>query len=104
MADTHSPVLVRMTQELKAKLQREAAVHGRTLTGEINQRLMESFKAQLTVVAPSVQPYNLKRTTTKVKANDYAPDYSISEIERAMLSIFKAMPVEKQLALVSLFK
>lgn len=105
MADTHSPVLVRMTNEMKGQLQREAAIHGRTLTGEINTRLLESLKqAQAPGIAPVPASYGLDRSSNGTPVKQESPAYVVTDLDQAMLAIFHAMPVEKQLALLSLFK
>ena len=117
MSESHAPVLVRMEIELKAALQRQATLHGRTLTGEINLRLRESLKDQPTP-APGIAP-----APTKGKA--LPPSYleahhvtvgtiersgpgdislALSPTDHAMLHVFRALPVEKQLALLSLFR
>jgi hypothetical protein len=97
MADTHSPVLVRMTNELKGQLQREAAIHARTLTGEINERLKASLQP------PSPASYSGPHLVTRIPINDKSPD-DLTETDRALLQIFRAMPYDKQLALLSLLK
>lgn len=109
MSDTHSPVLVRMENELKAALQREATLHGRTLTKEINTRLRDSLKPNTTPDIASASKklpasYSAEHTATAVPLNDNGPAGALSDTDRAMLLVFRAMPVEKQLALLSLFK
>lgn len=95
------PTVLRLGPELRAELMRIAYINGRSLTKEIAVRLTESLKAA-EPAAPTA--YDDKRTTTKAEANDYAPDYSITEIERAVLSLFRAWSAEKQLAFLSLFR
>lgn len=115
MADTHTNVLVRMPNEIKAELQREALLHGRKLTSEINIRLRESLKttpapgiapAPLSLVAPSTLPssYTAANTAIVGTTNDNGPAHALTDIDRAMLAVFHQLPPEKQLALLSLFR
>jgi hypothetical protein len=80
-----------MPADLKDRLDREAKIAGRSLNTEIVMRLSSSLET------PSGQKHTLKSPVAA-----YAPE--LSDIERQMLSLFKRMSVEKQLALVSLFK
>lgn len=104
MAETHSPVLVRMTNELKAQLQREAALHGRSLTGEINTRLKDSLKPPAPGIAPAPLSYSLDHPSSGGILKQQSPAHALTDIDRAMLSVFHRLPPEKQLALLSLFK
>ena len=113
MSDDFSPVLVRMENELKAALQHSSKLHGRTLTGEINTRLRNSFdleKGGTAGVAPASakkqHKYPAGQAPTVVHINNLPPEpgHQISELDRTMLDVFHALPVEKQLALLSLFK
>ncbi len=113
MAETHVPVLVRMTVEQKDQLFVEAKKRSRTLTGEINERLRISLAAQ----GPTLQAI-LAREAFADKTPGIAPSAPItppstgpdgqpvklSDVDVEMLRIFHALPIHKQLALVSLFK
>lgn len=112
MSDTHSPVLVRMRHELKEALQREATQNRRTLTGEINARLQDSFdQPQAPGVAPApANGNNLPPSYTNfhnpsvvhINHSDTAGE-SLSNMDRTMLDFFRTLPLDKQLSLMSLF-
>jgi hypothetical protein len=112
MSEEFTNVLVRMGLEQKAALQREAAVYGRSLTAEINLRLQASLRERLpdTYDAPAlVTTHSTAHTTNQGNqtvniAQEKSPADPLTETDRAMLAIFRRMPVEKQLALLSLFK
>lgn len=90
-----------MPDELRSAIEREAFVHGRAVTAEINMRLKESFKqmpASYSAVAHTGHG-------TAHLSNDVIPgDQQLPDTERAMLDVFRRLPPEKQLALLSLFK
>lgn len=112
MTETYSPVLVRMTNEQKDLLLKHAKQNGRTLTGEINARLKTSLGAH----GPTLQGILAREAEAKAAAYRGDPKEALppsdngtaaappSDLDRAMLQVFHAMPVEKQLALLSLFK
>lgn len=115
MTDQHAPVLVRMPIEQKDALLRAAKAHDRTLTGEINSRLRDTL-----ALTPASLPLRLAQaidlgrrlpasyTTPNVSvtypANEQSPADALTDIDRAMLAVFRALPPEKQLALLSLFR
>jgi hypothetical protein len=84
---------LRMPPELKDKINREAKINGRSLNAEIVDRLKKSLEPHLHAEGT----HRLEQ-----QAGNYTPE--ITDIERQLLSIFRRMPVEKQLALLSLFK
>ncbi len=84
------PTVLRLHPETRATLVRLAAIHGRSLSKEIALRLEQSLEAE------SAPP-----PSQSVK-KDKGPVDPLSEIDRAMLAVFRQMPVEKQLALLSL--
>lgn len=90
-------ILLRLPADLKAELLRAAAVSGRRITAEVNTRLRQSFEA-----APS--NYGPTHLSTHHSAQEKSPADLLTETDRAMLAVFRRMPVEKQLALLSLFK
>lgn len=92
MADI-APFGLRMQTELKEKLEREAKINGRSLNAEIVSRLQLSVDNQATT--------RNGYTSAQPAATGYTPE--ITDIERQLLNIFRRMPVEKQLALLSLF-
>lgn len=106
MSDEFTNVLVRMSLDLKGRLQREAFVNGRKLTGEINHRLEASLKAEAGAPAPAgPSSYSAPNAPTVLQtANDKGPVGPISGTDQAMLEVFRALPPEKQLALLSLFR
>lgn len=94
------PTGVRLAPELKAALAREATINGRTLHAEILLRLMASLKQDFV-------PTKLGRPSAPLMAQEDQAVYSVSDLsdtDRAMLGVFRRMPPEKQLALLSLFK
>jgi hypothetical protein len=105
-------LLLRIPVDLKAELQKHADDQGRKLTQEVNIRLRNSLPAR----GPTVQgilareaeaklaTYQAGTTPTVHHINDNGPAAALSDTDRAMLDVFRAMPVEKQLALLSLFK
>jgi hypothetical protein len=103
--DTHTNVLVRMTNTMKADLQREAFAVGQTLTAEINQRLLASFRTD-PVSAPRTgrTPYPTGHQPAANHTGESDTSAALSDMDRAMLKVFHTLPVEKQLALLSLFK
>lgn len=105
MSEEFTNVLVRMSLELKGRLQKEAFVHHRKLTQEINMRL-ESSLLEEPRLPPKVKPdpYTAPNAPTVALTNDHGPAGALADTDRAMLEIFRKMPVEKQLALLSLFR
>ena len=97
-SDQHSNVLVRMENTLKSSLQHQALAHGRTLTKEINIRLL----ASLAPTAPGIAPR--APAPSAPPPNDNGPAPVLTDHDRAMLDVFRSLPPEKQLALLSLFK
>lgn len=89
-----NPFGVRMPAELKERIDREARINGRSLNTEIITRL----KGSLEVSGKS--PRNAY--TAEQRQGAYAQE--LNDIERQLLSIFRRLPVDKQLALLSLFK
>jgi hypothetical protein len=83
---------LRMPPELKDKVSREAKINGRSLNAEIVDRLRKSL-----------EPLLLTESGHKVAQmnSSYMPE--LTDIERKLLTIFRRLPVEKQLALLSLF-
>lgn len=110
MADTHTNVLVRMTIEMKTQLQTESGLHDCSLTKEITNRLQASL-SPAPGIAPALLTNTLPASYTNpiaqhiVECNEKGPaNYLISGIDQAMLDVFRNLPPEKQLALLSLFR
>lgn len=88
-----NPFGLRMQAGLKEALDREAKINCRSLNSEIVDRLKNSLEGYA-------------RPGYKV-AEGARPEYHgqpLTDIERALLSVFRKLPPEKQLALLSLFK
>jgi len=81
--------ILKLPDDLRAELQREAFASNRTLTAEITMRLRATMKE------PSSQALRLAEP---------APQSGLSELDAKMLEVFRRMSPEKQLALLSLFK
>lgn len=92
-----NPFGLRMQPELKETLDREAKINGRSLNAEIVARLQLSLDNQVT----AKNGY----TTDQHAASNYTAEVApeITYIERRLLDVFRRLPPEKQLALLSLF-
>ncbi len=91
-------LLLRLPSELKAELARAAAIHGQKLNSEVIERLNKSCHAPAMLYSAS------PRKSADVLANDNGPAVVMSDADRAMLDVFRKLPPEKQLALLSLFR
>jgi hypothetical protein len=80
-----------MPAELRELVKREAKLNGRSLNAEILTRLRASIDPQ--------RRSGGSRTTAPER-NGWVP----TDAERAMLAVFRKLPPEKQLALLSLFE
>lgn len=91
-----NPFGLRMPPELKQELDREAKLNGRSLNAEIVDRLRRSLerKGQSAFVDYGRSPLK--------KGEESRP--ALTDIETQLLQVFRRMPPEKQLALLSLFK
>lgn len=100
-------ILLRLPADLKAMLMREAAANGRRITAEVNIRLKESLDR--TGVQPGAVPglipksYRERPKSTAVHTEEAGAE-DLTDMERAVLAVFRRLPPEKQLALLSLFK
>lgn len=86
---------LRMPADLREAIEKEASINGRSINAEIVSRLRNSLNNGV----PATMSY-----AAKEPQNEQQRGSEISDIERHLLTIFRRMPVEKQLALVSLFK
>lgn len=85
--------LLRLPLELRDRLQREANLNNRSVNTEILYRIQTSLDQQERI---------LKK---QLKAAEPGTPYTIAtDTERTILAIFRKLPPEKQLALISLFK
>ena len=88
------PFALRMPPKLREQLERAAVQNKRSLNQEVMERLEASI-ANTPPSAPRASVYNAEMATGT---------YRLSELETVLLDLFKHMQVEKQLALLSLFK
>ncbi len=88
-----NPFGVRMPAELKQQLEFEAKRNGRSLNSEVVTRLWETLS-------------KAHEGGEKHKAREPGTHYAVplTDTEKALLAVFKKLPPEKQLALLSLFK
>lgn len=94
--------LLLMPDEMRAEIARCAAAAGRTLTAEINLRLQDSLHTPQPGIAPSPHSYPKQPMATVMHTND--PSHASTALDQAMLKVFHALPVEKQLSLLTLLK
>lgn len=105
--DVH-PTVVRLHPELREQLQQLAQAHGLSLSKEISQRLERSLELERFQkdhpqhVPPSYGGPGPQAPRVAREWQDVEPP--ISDTDRAMLDVFRRLPPEKQLALLSLFK
>ena len=88
---------LRMKPQLRERLEKEAAINGRSFHAELLNRLEASLSLQDAV---QKRGYSSKGKVAE-PSNDST---AISDSERAMLAMFRRWGPEKQLALLSLFK
>lgn len=115
--------ILRLHPDLREALVKLAEGNNRSLTKEISERLKNSLPARGPTMqkwlakdlnppdgaAPGIAPGALPPSYTEgptpaLTANDNGPAPALSSLDHAMLDVFHALPVEKQLALLSLFK
>lgn len=102
------PTVLRLHPDVRAELVRIAFVNGRSLSKEIAVRLEASLKTE-TPAAPTPAPHPGAYLTDHAPtvlhtANEKGPANALTGIDQAMLEVFRALPPEKQLALLSLFR
>ena len=87
------PTAIRLSPDLRAALLREAAISGRSMHAEIVTRLKNSIEG--------ADQQNAGDQGT----HEPRPGYlDLTDVDKTMLTIFRKMTVEKQLALLSLFR
>jgi hypothetical protein len=94
--DNDATLMLRLPSELKAELMRAAAINKRKVTTEVIERLQNSR-----LVAAG---YAVSDAATLVHAKEKGPADTLSGTDQAMLEVFRRLPPEKQLALLSLFR
>lgn len=100
--------LLALPEDLRAAIKRAAYIAGRTETAEINIRLAASFRAS---TPPQSHPAPLTTYPTQpVQAltTDDLPKESngdtLNDHDRAVLALFRQLPPEKQLSLLTLLR
>lgn len=97
-----------MPDDVRAAIERAAFVSGRTLTAEINMRLEASLRSEAEAQPQSTKPLasytSPTAPTVRHTTNDKGPASTLSGTDQAMLEVFRSLPPEKQLALLSLFR
>lgn len=96
------PTALRLHPDTRAELVRIAFINGRSLSKEIALRLEASLKAEAAPTGPA--SYSEPNLATVGHTNEKGPAGALSGTDQAMLEIFRSLPAEKQLALLSLFK
>lgn len=97
--------LLAMPDAVRIPIEAAAHANNRTVTAEINGRLRASLNNSPPPPASRANPYTVEGPrATVIPTNDHGPAGVISDTDRAMLEIFRKLPVEKQLALLSLFR
>lgn len=92
-----------MPEDVRNAIEKAAFSNGRTVTAEINLRLRASLTSEgHPVVYTSLNSPDVYGGKHAVREAENG--LSLSATDHAMLAVFHKMPVEKQLALLSLFK
>lgn len=95
-----APTGVRLQPELRAALEREATINGRTLSAEIIRRLRASLEVQhVTSVLNTGSGQPAPMGTAEPQRQR-----PVSDSHRMLLALFDAMGPEKQLALLTVLK
>lgn len=94
--------LLAMPDDLRTLIEREAEVNNRPVTAEINMRLRASFRHGTLGVEEGKVVYAPPPSSQGFAAQ--AGSGGLSEVDAAMLAVFRGLPPEKQLALLSLFR
>ncbi len=111
------PTVLRMHPDLRVALMRLAKINGRSLSKEIETRLRESLDREAEETVAGATAGNKKANALQINyapvghitpANAETPNLNnrlvLTPSDHAMLEIFRGMPYDKQLALLSLFK
>lgn len=93
------PFSIRLQPELRAALEREAGINGRTLSAEITRRLKDSLDVDhvSSVVHTGTGP-------APAHAAEAPRQRPVSDAHRMLLALFDAMGPDKQLALLTVLK
>lgn len=113
VATDSKATVLRLNPKLREYLQRAAAINGRSLSKEINTRLIAAVNAEKqrdqrdVSGLPDVSdlpPFLRPAITSGDVVQQTPPPYSATEFEQALLDLFRAMPTEKKLALLTVLK
>ena len=96
-----APFGLRLPPKTKDELFKAARHNGRSLNAEIVARLVWSLQYEKTSLTQREQP-QLVQLKTEQEGKIYSAEFT--ELEIALLETFRKMPVENQLALLTLFK
>nr|WP_255594681.1 Arc family DNA-binding protein [Acidovorax sp. sif1233] len=97
--------LLAMPEDVRVAIERAAFSHGRTVTAEINLRLKASLeKSGGATQSPNVYAGTSWAPPVIPSGNEKDPASTLSGTDQAMLEVFRGLPPEKQLALLSLFR
>lgn len=91
-------LLLRLPTDLKAALMREAHIHGRRITAEVNIRLKASLQP------PALRDIPQTHHEARESGQPWPLQSQLSDAERVLISLYKRLSPEKQLALLSLIK
>jgi hypothetical protein len=95
-----TPTGIRLPPEIRAALEREASINGRTLSAEIIRRLKLSLEvAHFSAVLQAGEP-------ERAMAAEPVASYQrpITDAQRMLLALFDSMGPDKQLALLTVLK
>lgn len=97
-----APTTIRIPPDLREDLQREANLNGRTLSAEIVERLRNSLKGRQISV---VEALNTGESALAFSTGP-APVAELhrNNTHRLLITLFDALPPEKQLALLTVLK
>ncbi|MGE0350935.1 hypothetical protein [Hydrogenophaga sp.] len=98
--DVH-PTVLRLPPEMRNELVRIANGKGVSLSKEITERLRNGL---VHGVNTHLTPEQAVVVLAAHARNEAQEAELLTELDRAMLAVFRKMPVEKQLALLSLFR
>lgn len=100
------PFSLRLPPDMRASLQREAEIHGRTLSAEILQRLKLSLTTETPSGSNATGAGDITATATagRLPTRADAHAQSVTDTERMLLALFNTLPPDKQLALLTFLR
>lgn len=100
------PFSLRLPPDMRASLQREAEIHGRTLSAEILQRLKLSLTTGAPLGSSATGAGDVLATSTPGRLPTRADSHSqsVTDTERMLLALFNTLPPDKQLALLKFLR